>query len=234
MIQIRRSFFTLSILLTPLLLPAQELIDRSPFLPPGHGIQSTAPNSRTTSNTPQSYEFRGFFSINDEVRVLVKAADEQNGRWVRVDDASVSPHVLSFNPDDRSLILMHNGSELKLDLIELGANSSPIPVAGQARPQRAPSIQSPTQNNTNRTSIRRRTVPPRRPQWMEERMRQQQGNTTSGNSNNPQQQTPRQPPAQAPTMPEGGFPTDIPPPPTGVPPPPPEGAFQNLGAPPIP
>jgi|TARA_B110000438_G_scaffold273767_1_gene293427 hypothetical protein len=207
MIHLHRSFISLAICLAPLLVSAQGLVDRSPFLPPGFGLRNEAPPSQGAPSAPTDFVFRGFFSIDDDVRVLVKAKDEKNGKWIRVGDTSSTPHVLSFDPDERSLVLVNNGTELKLDMIELAANTAPMPVTGQSSstPRRT-ALKRSAKKNTNRTSIRRRTVPPRRPQWMEDRLREQ---------GNPQ--TPSQIPTQAPSVPAGGFPTKIPPPPTTTP-----------------
>lgn len=211
----RKSIFLSLLALVPGALSADvaSIVNRSPFLPPSYASRVQKPLPQAAPVTPQNYEFRGFFAIDDDVRVLVKAKEDQNGKWIRVDDPSSIPHILSFDPKERSLVLVHNGSEVKLNLTELAANSNPIPVAGQnTTPAPRPAIQNPN-DATSRTSIRRRTVPPRRPQWMQDRQRELAASGNGSNTNAPTQG----PPTEIPSLPPGGFP-DPGAPPMGLPP----------------
>ena len=220
MIPRQRSFILTLVAALPLFALGQEggLLGRSPFLPPGFGARPDAGNAQPQAEQPTDYEFRGFFAIGDDVRVLVKARNEQFGKWIRVDDASASPQILSFDAESKSLVMMQNGRETKLNLIQLSANSTPLPIAGLNTNAEAPSIEPNAQDTANRPTIRRRTVPPRRPQWLQDRLDQQNANNGNGLADGSTPEAIQVPTGPPPSPPENLPAEDqIPPPPSTIP-----------------
>jgi hypothetical protein len=129
--------------------------------------------------------------------------------------------VTNFNPERKSLVLVQqDGAPLELQLSQIEANSTPLPIAGQnVRPTR-PTIQAPAQ-----TVVQRRTVSPRKPQWLQDRLRERglPTNTSFQDAINNM-------PDSSPPLPPEGLPSEIPPLPEGigVPPPPPSGPPPTL------
>ncbi|MFW6353562.1 MAG: hypothetical protein ACOC3I_04155 [Verrucomicrobiota bacterium] len=151
-----------------------SLAERSPFLPPGRTAPVTEQPTEAASPQLQGYEFRGFFAIGDEVRVLLKAPREPNGRWVRLQEEWDGLRVTDFDPRQKSILLRAGSESRRLELTQLGADYAPTPIEGYEAPA-TPAVAPPRPAVAQPgESPRRRAIrPPRPPQWIQERMREQ-------------------------------------------------------------
>ena len=162
--------------------------------------------------------------------MLVKNKAEQAGTWLRLNEPQNGRTVKEFDAKARSILLDADGNEMRLQLVTLDSNSTPIPINGQnaggsrqvgavgaAQPgQITPTVirrGSPTPSNP----AARRRVAPARPQWLQDRLNAQtaaaglQGRNDQGGPNFPTSPadlfTPGPPPTMLPPTPA----------PTGVP-----------------
>ncbi|MEX0325147.1 MAG: hypothetical protein AB3N33_03565, partial [Puniceicoccaceae bacterium] len=117
-----------------------SIMERSPFIPPDF----TPPgNSRAAAAkaAASSYEFKGFYRIGDKYRFLVSEPRSNDGDWVELGESSDSYEVRRFDPESETLTLFFNNSEKQLQLTELAANPTPMPVSGQIKTPSQPSQQ---------------------------------------------------------------------------------------------
>ncbi|MEX0330239.1 MAG: hypothetical protein AB3N64_02335 [Puniceicoccaceae bacterium] len=226
-----------------------SIMERSPFIPPDF----TPPgNSRAAAakSVANSYEFKGFYRIGDKYRFLVSEPRSNDGDWVELGESSDSYEVRRFDPESETLTLFFNNSEKQLQLTELAANPTPMPVSGQIKTASAQQSQQGTPTPVRRT-IRPTTrpgsstsptstnsAPP--PAWLEKlreeaaarRAQAIQGRSgVSGGVNasgSPDYSPPPPPDSPPPTPPPNLSEIDIPPPPTELPPPPPPEVMEKI------
>jgi hypothetical protein len=191
------------------------LLSRSPFLPPDMPPPTTARPVQAPSPIEGVYEFRGYYAINGEIRVLLKNRQEPNGRWVRLRESLADGTTLaSFDPIQRTVVLESGGETVRLALATLGKNPDPLPISGQPNPAQALAANRPPGEGVNTTpTVRRRVVPPRPPQWIRDRMEAQgiDPDNLASNSAGP----PSEPPSMVPPPPPLGG-RQPPPPPAGI------------------
>lgn len=225
---------------------AAGLIGRSPFLPEGGTPSATPPPTSMASENQGTYEFRGYYAINGDLRFLVKNRQEPDGVWMRLNEMRDDRKVLEFNAQDRSVLFETGGDQMWLPLVTLAGNSTPLAVNGQpavgsssprAANVRPGAVRRQIPGNNGSSDSARRRAPPTRPKWLQDRLDAQEANS-SGSSANPSQLLPpgavnsgqRSNESDAPfdrsklVLPSGGPPTSLPPtgPPEGIPELPPE------------
>ncbi len=201
------------------------LLDRSPFVPANFdpGSQNVSNPAAPTSST--GYEFRGVYQIGDRYWFLVSDPASQDGSWIELGKTSEDLLARSFDPETKSLVLVSNNTEHKLELASVEANPTPIPVKGLVKsvtrtPTKTPTpvrrtirpTSSVTNGNTGNRDSQRTAAPP--PAWLEKlraeaaerraRGQQDQGDRTGNNRrsitpNRPTQQSSdaRQAPSRA-------------------------------------
>lgn len=173
------------VLAAPLALSAQEeanaeekpkakvlsnLVDRSPFLPAN--VPSARPEAPRAGNQNTDYEFRGVYSLNGTHKFLVSERAGQNGRWVRLNDASSDYVVKDYDESSKSILLSAGGQEKRIALMELASSFTPIPVSGQPKIETASVNSADALNRSSRFSdnrvrrvsdvVRNLPTPPRR------------------------------------------------------------------------
>lgn len=86
----------------------QNLIDRSPFSPPGQAVDENA------AAPAETLEFRGV--VTDETGTAYSLFDTSTnkGRWVRAGDATSSVRVTGFDAANNLLDIEQNGRALRL------------------------------------------------------------------------------------------------------------------------
>lgn len=88
----------------------QNLVDRSPFAPPGHSGDSSAPQEQA------ALEFRGMVTDQAGTSYSVYDTTSNKGRWVRADDANSPIRVRGFDAASNTLEIEQNGRQMKLPL----------------------------------------------------------------------------------------------------------------------
>lgn len=219
------------------------LAERSPFLPPGfvppeERTQAAPPPAGTQGPLSRRFEFRGVYELAGEYRFLITDRRTREGKWVPLNDSSAPFHVRSFDLANNSIVLNHEGQTETIELERLGANSTPMPVAGApsptatrppvatAQPGQPRAAQPP--ERTRRPTVRPAGAagtasPPPPPQWLQER-REAAARARAQNAN-----APSSPPSS-----DGPRNVDLPPPPgfspsqpANMPRPPPPPAFPD-------
>lgn len=199
------------------------LSERSPFLPPGfvppeERTQAAPPPAATQGPLSRRFEFRGVYELAGEYRFLITDRRTREGKWVPLDDSSAPFHVRSFDLANNSIMLNHEGQTETIELERLGANSTPMPVAGApsptaprpavatAQPGQSDAAQPP--QRTRRPTVRptgstSSASPPPPPQWLQERREaaararaESAGAPTSPQSSDGQRNVPLPPPPQ--------------------------------------
>lgn len=158
----------LSALLTPLCAES-SLSEKSPFLPPGHGVKPPEPVKPTVQPEgpiTRELEFRGLVEIGGVYQFSIFNKKDQKGYWLKEDKASESGIVVrDYDEDSSSIIVNMNGRSERLTL--MAATENPMPVAqatattvNPATPNLPPglNIQQQSNDNTNRRTIPRRRV----------------------------------------------------------------------------
>lgn len=225
-----------------------SILQRSPFIPPNFDPPGTS-RAGATQAAVNSYEFKGFYRIGDKYRFLVSEPRSSDGDWVELGEAKDNFEVRRFDPDSETLTLFFNNSEKQLQLTELAANPTPMPVSGQ--------IKSPTQlqDQATPTPVRRTIRPTTRsatgaggsgtsspppPAWLEklrEEAAARRAQAIQGRSGvpggvnasgSPDYTPPPPPDSPPPTPPPNLSEIDIPPPPTELPPPPPPEVMEKI------
>ena len=115
----------------------QNLVDRSPFAPPGHGAEVAPPPEQAT------LEFRGMVTDESGTAYSVFDTSTNKGRWVRADDPNSPIRVRGFDAENATLEVEQNGRLQKLTLkratIQAGQPITAMvpnvaPVPGAPRP----------------------------------------------------------------------------------------------------
>jgi hypothetical protein len=240
-------------------LPAQEvlggsmepsILERSPFIPPDFTPPGGARAAAAAQGSVGGYEFRGVYQIGGEYRFLVSEPRSRKGSWVQLGKAYDGYEVRKFDPGSDTLTLFFNNSEQQLQLAELDANPTPMPVSGQIKAATQPAQTPATPaRRTIRPATRETTpsdavtqpgsTPP--PAWLKklreeaaarrsQAMQSRSGAGTAGvrASGEPDFSPPPPPDSPPPTPPPNLSEIDIPPPPTELPPPPPPEVMERI------
>lgn len=225
-----------------------SLLQNSPFIPPDFSPPQANRTVRETRTTPNTYAFKGVYELGGQYRFLVKAAQASSGKWVEAGKAYDDFEVRGYDPETRTLTLFHNDQTEQLELAQLEANPTPMPVSGQ------PAATAPAPNPNDR-SARRVVQPSERPgsrpsaadtppppAWLQ-KLRQEAAERRTGTSGvsggpglpNPAvgpsgsgRNIPAPPTYKPPTLPPNLTEADIPPPPTGMPPEPPPEIMEQI------
>lgn len=239
------------------MLPAQELpggpaeptiLERSPFIPPDFTPPGGARAAAAAKASAGGYEFRGVYQIGGEYRFLVSEPRSRKGSWVKLGKAYDGYEVRNFDPTSDTLTLFFNNSEQQLQLAELDANPTPMPVSGQIktaqRETQAPTTPPrrairPATRPTTTSATQSGSTPP--PAWLKKlreeaatrRTQAMQGrgggtDTSVKPSGEPGYSPPPPPDSPPPTPPPNLSEIDIPPPPTELPPPPPPEVMDRI------
>jgi len=220
-----------------------SILDRSPFIPPGWTPPRQASKAAQQRERPSAYEFRGMYSLRGEYRFLVSEARSRSGSWVSVGEVNDDFEVRAFDADEETLTLLINNREQTLNLADLEANPTPMPVSGQ------PSVaemkreeNKPVARRTVRPSgpTRSKSSPPP-PAWLQ-RLREEAAERRAEargagsvlppsniNASSGPDFTPGPPPTTAPPTPPPNLTgADLPPPPSQPPPPPPPEILEKM------
>lgn len=143
-----------------------QLVKKSPFLPPGYGEKEPeppAPVVQPQGPISREIEFRGIVQLGGKYQFSLYNKKEQKGYWLKENASEDGIAVNSFDANASTIVVLMNGRSERLTLMD--ATENPMPVA-QATPAAA-SIKSPLppqlQNQRNNNpSNKRRTVPRRR------------------------------------------------------------------------
>lgn len=103
------------------------LVEHSPFLPPDFNpSRSSAPAAEDRPSTPieRQLEFKGWYEINGEIRVLISQRQEGGGGWMRVGESRDSISVLDFDPRQEQVRARYQNSEGWLTIAKLESNPS--------------------------------------------------------------------------------------------------------------
>lgn len=163
-------FFTLNIHTN--LFAEGSLSEKSPFLPPGHGIKKDVPaQPKVQPQGPISreIEFRGVVQLGGTYRFSIFNKKKKKSYWLveKVSQDGIS--VRSFDANSSSVVINLNGRSERLTLMT--ATDSPLPVAlnkAQSKPLKKPvlpaQITAPQDrnNNTKRVIPRRRVILPKK------------------------------------------------------------------------
>jgi hypothetical protein len=222
------------------------LLENSPFLPPDFSPPEANASRRAVRATPNAYEFKGVYELGGDYRFLVKATQASSGKWVEAGKAYEDFEIRGYDAEDQILTLFHNEKEERLELVQLEANPTPMPVSGQPAATAAPTpaedrssarrvVRPPSRSSTDRSSSG--TPPP--PAWLQ-KLRQEAAERRSspGGSGGlpsagvgPTGSASKIPPAptyKPPTPPPNLTEANIPPPPTGLPPEPPPEIMEQI------
>lgn len=130
------------------------LVEYSPFLPPDFNPgRSNAPVAEDRPSTPieRQLEFKGWYEINGEVRVLISQRQEGGGGWLRIGESRDSISVLDFDPRQEQVRARYQNSEGWLSIAKLESNPSGSGSAS-ARDRRAAA------SSGSREEVRRATT----------------------------------------------------------------------------
>jgi len=107
------------------------LAGASPFLPPDFRAEQTAPTPVPTASNPldRLLDFKGFYQINGEYRVLLSQKRRADGGWLRVGEAREDIEVLEFDAEAQRVRARFQGSEGWLDLARMESNTSGAPAS---------------------------------------------------------------------------------------------------------
>jgi hypothetical protein len=107
------------------------LVGASPFLPPDFRAEPAAPVAAPTASNPldRLLDFKGFYQINGEYRLLLSPKRGANGGWLRVGEAREDIEVLDFDVDAQRVRARFQGSEGWLDLARMESNTSGAPAS---------------------------------------------------------------------------------------------------------
>ncbi|MCC5835413.1 MAG: hypothetical protein JJU20_11825 [Opitutales bacterium] len=151
------------------------LVEHSPFLPPDFNPgRSNAPAAQERPSTPieRQLEFKGWYEINGEVRILISQRQQGGGGWMRIGESRDSISILDFDSSQEQVRARYQNSEGWLSLAKLESNPSGS-GSSSARDRRAAASSQEdarstatrpvrTVGNTSRTSTSRSPTPQRR------------------------------------------------------------------------
>ena len=129
------------------------LVEYSPFLPPDFNPgRSNAPAAQERPSTPieRQLEFKGWYEINGEVRVLISQRQEGGGGWMRVGESRDAISVLDFDSSQEQVRARYQNSEGWLTLAQLESNPSGSGSASARERRTAASGQEDTRRTTTR------------------------------------------------------------------------------------
>lgn len=133
---------------------APTILARSPFIPPDWTPPQANRAKRVQSQSAPGYEFRGVYQIGGEYRFLVSEARSRSGKWVEKGKAYEGYEVRDYDPQTETLTLFFNDKEADIQLAEVEANPTPMPVSGQA------TVRSAANGRDNKPRTARRTIRP--------------------------------------------------------------------------
>jgi len=142
----------------------ESLSERSPFLPPGYGVENMEPKKpEVQQQGPISREldFRGIVEIDGQFQFSIFNKKEQKSYWLREDSSSESGILVSsYSPQSSSIIVTLNGRSERLTLasptdtpLSVGSSAASTGGTKSATSVLPPQLQNP---NNNRSK-----VPPR-------------------------------------------------------------------------
>lgn len=145
------------------------LSEKSPFLPPGYGVQEPEPAAPVVTNVQgplsRELEFRGVVQIGASYQFSLFSKKDNKGYWISENETVAGLSARNYDPDSSTLVVTSRGRSERLTL--MAATESPLPVAASpARPVNAttpnpPGINLPGRPNANDDS-NRRVIPRRR------------------------------------------------------------------------
>ncbi len=118
-----------------------NLIEHSPFLPPGWGKKTeTAPvvEEAPVVQGPLSreLEFRGIFEMGGEIQFSIFDKSTQEGKWIPLNGGTDRFSIIRYNEGKES-IMVKSGSRLE-EITLADPDDKPMPVVGQAPPNFTP------------------------------------------------------------------------------------------------
>ena len=160
-----------SILLFSLTLPLSlfsdsQLSEKSPFLPPGHGVKVKPveqPTVQPQGPISREIEFRGLIQIGGTYQFSIFNKREQKGYWLKENVAQEGISVRGYDANSSTVIVNMNGRSERLTL--MAATDNPLPVAKAQTPPPS-NVNQPTLppqiTNQNKQGNARRVIPRRR------------------------------------------------------------------------
>ncbi|MGB0743650.1 MAG: hypothetical protein ACPGSB_03900 [Opitutales bacterium] len=152
-------------------LSANKLTDKSPFLPPGHGVKEpeiTKPPVQSQGPISRQIEFRGIVQLGEVLQFSVFNKKDQKSYWLKENENKAGISISSYDESSTSIIVFLNGRSERLELHDATENPLPVAQAIAGTPQKnaRPAVLPPGLNNRqpvpNRSSSSNNRVPRRR------------------------------------------------------------------------
>jgi len=155
------------LLFVPLMLHASEnLLENSPFLPPGFGEEKTEETEKDTQPTgplAEMIEFRSVVRIDDQWLFSLYNKEEKRSLWVSLNEDDSHYRVTQFDPDENRLHLTFNERTEWLPLKVIAQQAAPVKQESKTPVMRAPGVQNNRNSQFSRPALNRRRVSPREP-----------------------------------------------------------------------
>lgn len=149
-------------------LSANELVEKSPFLPPDHNAKPAEPEKpevQPQGPISRELEFRGIVKMDGKYQFSIYNKKDQKGYWLTENEAAKSGLVVrDFDADSSSVIVNMNGRSERLTLADTSDSPMPVAQAKPTTPNQASPVLPPQLNNRNQAgnSNNKRTIPRRR------------------------------------------------------------------------
>lgn len=158
----------LALALTSPVFATSALSEKSPFLPPGHGVKPQEPTRApvpTQGPISRELEFRGVISMGGKRQFSIFNKKAKKGYWIADSQTVEGIQVRDYDTSSSTVVVNMNGRAERLTMMT--ATESPLPVAASKSPTRTaaptappglPNLEQPQKKDTNRRVIPRRRV----------------------------------------------------------------------------
>ena len=98
---------------------AQNLADKSPFLPPNYSANDNSRQKDQPKKEEEEIKFMGVYNVGEIWYFYLYSIKEDKGYWVRINDRSAHFYVKSFNQAQNSIMVEINNmvKEIKLNIM---------------------------------------------------------------------------------------------------------------------
>lgn len=141
---------------------SEDLLENSPFLPPGFGEKAQKPEAAPEQGPlAKTVEFRSVARINGEWHFSLFNREKKQSVWVKMAEDDSPYQVSEYDPEENRVRLSFNNRSEWLPLKVAAASGAPRPEV-QKPVLRSPGMQPKRTSQSERPRLNRRRVPSRR------------------------------------------------------------------------